>query len=258
MSQHSAHKTDSSPRAILLCAAIFVAILLLAVVIMATSNQFDPAEMFKAAVDNIFIVHYTNFNAFQTGSIEGANIVTSFELLALAALIITVFIFAFFLNVLMPRWRLATLKALTVSWLMAFIVFSCLVQIKRAQALGDFQKQFASLKPEERIANLIGMPYVFADQCGQKLKKELNIEYISGVPPTKDPYMTQQRGLSYYFYPKVSVRIPRDGERVGNLYFYKQDALRLIPQDHKIACQSKDLNFILTVRKDKYDEYVVH
>jgi hypothetical protein len=250
--------TDSSPRAVLLCAIIFLSIFALAVALIIASNRFDAPALFKAVVNHIFISHYSNFNSFQPGTVDGKNIVTSFELLALSAILTCVFIFTFFINVMMPRWRLSATKVLTISWLMAFAVFSLLVQLKRAQALGDYQKQFAPLKLEERIESIMGMPYVFARNCSAKLKKPLNIEFVSGVPPTKDPYMTYQRGMSYYFYPKVSVRVPWKGERDGKLYFYKGNVLKEIPPDQRIACQSRDFNYVLTVRKDKFEEYVDH
>jgi len=242
-------------RNLLFCGAFFLSIILLAVAAWAMTQQVDLLVLFKAAVGQIFISHYSNFNLYYSGMIEGTNVMAAFQLLMLAALVLTMAGLGLIHN-FKSDFQLEPLKVLIVCWITALMAFGFLQEMKRIEVFVSAARMFAGKNVEERLAWFFGPSYVFAQECGKKLKQPLNVEFLTDADMNKDPYMSEQRRLAYYFYPMASLRLRRDGPVDGKFYFYKNGLPGQLPEEFAVVCATHDKNFILAVKKDKIHDYV--
>jgi len=217
---------------------------------------YNPLELLGQLRERIYKIEYNNFNEFPVKKLAGVYLLSAFYQVVGTTLFLGLFIVTIFINPFRPTQPISLNRVITIAWIVAFFFFAGLQQLHRFDAFDSEIHQFAGKTTPKRIESIMGKPFTFAYNCSRALKKGLRVYKRSGVDVSKDPHMTYLRNLAYYFYPKISLRFEKEGPVDGILYYLVDDVDKFIPEDHAVACANEDRSFVLSVSKDKWNEYV--
>ena len=66
---------------------------------------------------------------------------------------------------------------------------------------------------------------------------------------SQSPYMFHHRVLSYFFYPKLSLRFDNQTPKDVLFFYYKKNPLEYLPENYRILLKTEDDSFILAVKE---------
>ena len=98
---------------------------------------------------------------------------------------------------------------------------------------------------EEKKLMLFGPLYRFSLSSQKALSGKHQGILITDLDLNKDSNMTNQRILSYFLYPNISLRFNNQAPMDSLILFSKKNPLRHIPENYKILISSEDSKYIL-------------
>ena len=74
-------------------------------------------------------------------------------------------------------------------------------------------------------------------------------EMLTDFDLSQSPYMFHHRVLSYFFYPKLSLRFDNQTPKDVLFFYYKKNPLEHLPENYRILLKTEDDSFILAVKE---------
>jgi len=192
---------------------------------------------------------YPNMNLFIVGEIEGKNILIIFYWFLFFVMLLTWIYFMLFVHSPNNRKNISFLQIVPLIAIAGLLIFSTAQQFHRYDFFKHEREIFGGKTVEEKNLAQFGSLYHFPRIIQETLKTRHQGKFITDYDLSKSPYMFHHRVLSYFFYPKVSLRL-NNKTSMDTLFLYsKKNPLEHIPENYQILIATDDKSFVLAVKK---------
>ena len=129
------------------------------------------------------------------------------------------------------------------------LVFSTAQQFHRYDFFKYEKNMFGGKTIHEKNLAHFGGLYQFPHIIQEALKHQHQGTLITDYNLSQSPYMSHHRALSYFFYPKVSLRFDNQTPKDILFLYFKKNPLQHIPENYEILLATDDKSYILAIGK---------
>jgi len=148
--------------------------------------------------------------------------------------------------------RIPLSKTIFIVGISTLLGISALQQFKRIEVFHREKHMFGGKTLEEKNIRLHGFLYRFALASNKALSLQHRAEFMSGKNIDLSLYMYFHRILSYYLYPKVSLRFQNNNPKDCIVFFFKKHPEESLPKDYQILVQTEDSSLTLAIKKNAF------
>lgn len=206
-------------------------------------SLFKLITLFK---NNLYLPHY---NIFGIRKIININVLALFyEFLLLTMLIGTTY-FTFFTNQKTSRKNLSLSQIVTTIGIIGLLLLTGVQQIGRSEYFIREKNKLSGKSTDEKIASLFGWKYQFPKVCQTMLNEPHQGEIIIDSDLSLNHRIFYKRLMSYYLYPKLSMRFDNQSPADCLVLYSNKNALDKVPENYKIIVTAQNAKYILAIRK---------
>jgi len=155
----------------------------------------------------------------------------------------------FFPYTLNRKQNISFLQIAPFTLIIGLLLFSAVQQFHRFDFFNYEKDKFGGKTTHEKNLIFFGDIYNIAQIIQETLKHRHRGELVTDYDLLRDPYMIHHRALSYFFYPKVSLRFDNQTQKDILFLFFKNNPLEYIPENYKTFYATNDKNFVLAIEK---------
>jgi len=194
---------------------------------------------------DLYLPHY---NTFGIEKFIFINVLAFFYKFLLLTMLVAITYFMFFTDQNTNKQYLSLSKIVTTIGIIGLLFLTSVQQIQRVEHFISEKRRVSGKSTDEKIASLFGWKYQFPKICQKMLNEPHQGEFIFDFDISKDPYMFYQRLMSYYLYPKLSMRFDNNTPKDCLFLYLNKSALDKIPENYKIIVTAKNARYILAIR----------
>jgi hypothetical protein len=168
--------------------------------------------------------------------------------LAFAVFIIGIY-FMLFIYSPKENQKISISQIIPLTLMGGLLIFSIAQQFHRHDFFTYEKNTFGGKTVNEKYMIQFGGLYQFPQMVQEVLKYRHQGEFITDYDLSQSPYMFHHRLISYFFYPKVSLRYDNQTPIDTLFLFSKENPLEHIPENYSILLASDDKSFIFAIKK---------
>lgn len=195
------------------------------------------------------MLFYPNMNLFVVGEIDGHNVLTLFYYFLAFVLLMTGGYFMLFIYDPHKTPTISFQQTISAAGLTCLLIFSGIQQMHRTDYFRHEQASFKQKSPADKYAEVFGGLYTFSQTSQDLLVGRHQGDMLTDFNLSDSPYMFHHRALSYFFYPKLSMRFDNQTPKDVLFLYHKTNPFDHVPENYKILLKSDDDSFILAVKE---------
>jgi len=213
--------------------------------------QFYPYEITLYKIIVLFKngLYLPNHNAFGSGKIIGINIFVFYYIFLLITILVATTYFRFFTDQKSARQQPPLAHIVTTVGIIGLLFLISVQQIRRTEHFISEKIKVSGKSTDDKIVSLFGWKYQFPKVCQKMLGKHYQGKFIFDFDISKDPYMFYHRILSYYLYPKLSMRFDNNSPNDCIILYLNKNGLDKVPENYKVIFTAKNSQYILAIRE---------
>jgi len=193
----------------------------------------------------LYLPHH---NAFRVGEIADTNVLALVYIFLLITILVTVIYFTFFTDEKTKRKNPPHAQIITTIGIIGLLLFTGIQQVRRIDYFIYEKSKLSGKSTDEKIFSLFGSKYQFPKICQKILNKPHQCKLITDLDLSRDPYMFSQRLLSYYLYPKLSMRFDNKSPVDCLVLYSNKNVLNEVPENYRVLVTAENANYILAIR----------
>jgi hypothetical protein len=225
---------------------IFVACLVIFLIWQSRIFEMPSNKLIALIKNSLYLPHYNTFNI---GQILNINVLAFFYAFLLLTIFIVVTYFTFFTDQKAGRPNPLLSQVVATTGIIGLLLFTGVQQIRRIDYFAYEINKFGGKSTDEKILGLFGAKYQFSKICQKVLKGPHQGEWITDFDLSKSPYMFDHRLMSYYLYPKLSMRFDNKSPVDCLVLYSDKNALDQVPEHYKALVTVESAKYILAIRE---------
>ncbi len=212
------------------------------------------SQIFNLSLSELIVqfkncLYYPNMNKFIIGEIGDKNVLMLFYwFLFFTTLLLGIYYMLFIYS---PDKKQSILfsQIVPLTFIAGLLIFSVPQQFHRYDNFIKEKGLFGGKTVDEKSLAWFGGFYQFPQIVQNALKSRHQGEFITDRDLSKSPYMFHHRILSYFFYPKVSLRFDNQTPKDVLFLYDKENPLNHIPENYEILFAADDKSFVFAVER---------
>ncbi len=193
-------------------------------------------------------LYYPHYNQIPFGTVNDVNIQYVFMCFVFSTILISGIILKVFSHFKPRKFNISFAPIMASIGIISLVFLAGVQQIRRTEHLTYKKKMFDDKTDAEKNKMIFGSKYEFARISQKFFLRSHQGKLLTDLDVGKSPSMFYHRVLSYYLYPKVSVRIKNNYPEDVLILFFKKNALESIPDNYQILFKSENNNYILAAK----------